>query len=161
MEINILGIIVILAFVAGAIDGYKKGLVEGIIRIVSTVIGVGVLIILVNGIGNFMEKSYVKVGLALLLLIVVNVIHRVIKLILDSLKLVAKLPIVSWLNKMAGLLFGAAQMLFTVWVLLTLISILQIPEVDAWVYPQIESSRLLTWLYENNSVAHILEIYRI
>ncbi len=161
MEISILGIIVVLVFVAGAIDGYKKGLVEGIVRIVSTVIGVGVLIILVNGIGDFMEKSYVKVALALILLMVVNVIHRIIKLILDSLKLIAKLPVVSWLNKAAGLVFGMAQMLFAVWVLLALVIIFQIPEVDAWVYPQIESSQLLTWLYENNSIAHILEIYRI
>lgn len=161
MEISILGVIVILAFIAGAIDGYKKGLVEGIIRIFSTVVGVGVLIILVNGIGDFMEKSYVKVALALILLMIVNIIHRIIKLILDSLKLIAKLPVVSWLNKLAGLVFGVAQMLFTVWVLLALVTVFQISEVNAWVYPQIEASQFLTWLYENNSIAHILEIYHI
>ncbi len=161
MEINILGLIIILAFIASAIDGYKKGLVEGVIKIVSTIIGVGVLIILVKGIGDFMEKSYVKVALALILLMVVNVVDRIIKLILNSLKLITKLPIVSWLNKMAGMVFGVAQMLFTVWVLLTLVSIFQIPQIDAWVYPQVEASRFLTWIYENNSIAHILEIYRI
>lgn len=161
MEINILVVIVALSFIASAIDGYKKGLIEGVIRIVSTVIGVGVLIILIKGIGDFMEKSYVKVILALVLLAVVNIVHRIIKLILDSLKLIAKLPVVSWLNKLAGMVFGVAQMLFTIWVLLTLVSIFQIPEVDAWVYPQIESSRLLTWLYENNSIADILNVYHV
>lgn len=161
MEINILMVIVALSFVASAIDGYKKGLVEGVIRIVSTVIGVGVLIILIKGIGDFMEKSYVKVALALILLMVVNVVHRIIKLILDSLKLIAKLPVVNWLNKLAGSVFGVAQMLFTVWVLFALLSVFQIPQVDAWVYPQIESSQLLTWIYDNNSIAHILNIYRI
>lgn len=160
MELNLLGIIVVLAFVASAIDGYKKGLIEGIIRIVSTVVGVGVLVILVKGIGDFMEKSYVKVAIALVLLLVVNLVHKIISILLDSLKLVAKLPVVSWLNKLAGLGFGVAQMLFTVWVLFTLVNVFGIPEVDAWVYPQVEESKLLTWIYENNGIEYILKNFR-
>lgn len=161
MEINILGIIIVLAFLASAIEGYKKGLVEGIIRIVSSIVGVGVLVILVKGIGDFMEKSYVKVGLALILLMVVNLVHKIINIILDSIKLIANLPVVNWLNKLAGALFGVAQMLVTVWVLLTLVSIFGIPEVDAWVYPQVEASKLLTWISEHNGITYVLNIYRV
>ena len=50
MDINIVWIIAVLLLATGAVKGFRKGLVEGVVRITSYVIGIIVLIVFVKGI---------------------------------------------------------------------------------------------------------------
>lgn len=84
MDINIVWIIAVLLLAAGAVKGFRKGLVEGVVRITSYVIGIIVLIVLVKGIGSFIQGSILNVLMALILLVVIRLLHRIIKLLLDS-----------------------------------------------------------------------------
>ena len=97
MDINIVWIIAVLLLATGAVKGFRKGLVEGVVRITSYVIGIIVLIVLVKGIGSFIQGSILNVLMALILLVVIRLLHRIIKLLLDSCRLVSRLPVVKWL----------------------------------------------------------------
>ena len=55
MEINILFVIVVAVLAVGTLWGWQRGLLEGIIRIVSGILGVIVLVIVAKGAGNFMH----------------------------------------------------------------------------------------------------------
>lgn len=63
-DINILFIIVASILVIGAVWGWKRGLLESVIRIISCILGILVLVIVAKGVGNFIQKSYVKVIMA-------------------------------------------------------------------------------------------------
>ena len=88
MEINVLLIIVVLILAVGTVWGWKRGLLESIIRIISYILGILVIVVIAKGIGSFMHKSYVQVIMALLLLVLIQVIHKVVKFLSDTFKLV-------------------------------------------------------------------------
>ena len=58
MSINIIWIVVVVSVLIGGIIGFKRGLVEGIMRLVTTSLGIVVLVILAKGIGNFLKGIY-------------------------------------------------------------------------------------------------------
>ena len=120
MDINIVWIIAVLLLAAGAVKGFRKGLVEGVVRITSYMIGIIVLIVLVKGIGSFIQGSILNVLMALILLVVIRLLHRIIKLLLDSCRLVSRLPVVKWLDRLGGTLLGIAQMVCLIWALFIL-----------------------------------------
>ena len=78
------------------------------VRITSYVIGIIVLIVLVKGIGSFIQGSILNVLMALILLVVIRLLHRIIKLLLDSCRLVSRLPVGRWLGRLGGLLLVVA-----------------------------------------------------
>ena len=75
-SINILWIVVVVSMLIGAIKGFKRGLVESVMRLLTSLLGIVVLVVLAKGIGNFLQKSYVNVLMALILLMILNIFHE-------------------------------------------------------------------------------------
>ena len=74
MEINFLFVIVVCILAVGTVWGWKRGLLESIIRIISCILGILVIVVVAKGIGSFIQKSYVQVIMALILLILIRYI---------------------------------------------------------------------------------------
>ncbi len=158
MSVNILWVIVVAFILIGAITGYKRGLVEGVMRLITSLLGIVVLFILAKGVGSFLKGSYVNVILALILLIVIHIFHMIGKLILKSCKLVSKLPVVHVLDKIAGLVFGLIENLCFIW--LVFIFVEAVNPFDLWTLleEQINESIVLTIIRETNCMAVILQL---
>ncbi len=92
-NINILFVIVNVILGIGTIWGWKRGLLEGLIRMVSCILGIMVLVIVVKGIGSFLQGSIMSVVIAILLLLVISVIHKLVKFIIDTFKLLRSIPV--------------------------------------------------------------------
>ena len=155
MDINIVWIIAVLLLAAGAVKGFRKGLVEGVVRITSYVIGIIVLIVLVKGIGSFIQGSILNVLMALILLVVIRLLHRIIKLLLDSCRLVSRLPVVKWLDRLGGTLLGIAQM---IWALFILFGYFDILHLNGWILEMVNQSRLLSLLYHTNYIIRLMQV---
>ena len=93
MNINILFISVIIILAAGGLWGWKRGLLDGMIRIISCVLGILVLVIVAKGIGSFVQGSYVNVLMAVILLLAIRIIHKMVQFLLDTFKLVRAIPV--------------------------------------------------------------------
>ncbi len=158
MSINILWMIVIAFLAVGAVTGYKRGLVEGVMRLVTSLLGIVVLVILAKGIGNFLQGSYVNVLMALILLALIRIFHRVGKLILDSCKLVSKLPVIHSLDKIAGLLLGVAEVIVFIWLVFLFIAVWNPFGLQTWVMAEVESSVFLSLLYYVNGLILLLKL---
>ena len=115
MDINILFIIVVVILGVGTIWGWKRGLLESVIRIISCVLGVLVLIVLAKGIGSFIQKSYVQVIMALVLLVAIRMIHRIMKFLTDTFKLVRAIPVGKLADKLAGAVLGLVEAVLIIW----------------------------------------------
>lgn len=147
MEINILFAIVVLMLLTGAVWGWKRGLLDGVIRIVSCILGILVIVIMAKGVGSFVQKSYVQVVMALLLLVLIQIIHKVVKFLTDTFKLVRAIPVGRLVDKLAGAVLGLAEAVLVVWLILLLIGVFDVLGLNTWVLQQVEQSRLLTMLY--------------
>lgn len=159
MSINILWIIVVVSMVIGAITGFKRGLVEGIMRLVTSLLGIVVLVILAKGIGNFLQGSYVNVLMALILLAVLRIFHRIGKLILDSCKLVTKLPVIHSLDKAAGLLLGVTEVVVFIWLVFLFVGGMNPFGLQEWFMAQVNQSVFLSILYKLNGLILLLQIF--
>lgn len=157
MSINILWIIVVVSIVIGTITGFKRGFVESTMRLVASLLGIVVLVVLAKGVGNFLKGSYLNVLMALILLAVLRIFHRVGKLILDSCKLVSKLPMVHSLDKIAGMVLGLAEAVVFIWLAFILIGVMNPFGIQEMVMDQVYESSLLTLLYRTNGLIFFLK----
>lgn len=121
MSINILFIIVAASLVLGAVWGWKRGFLEGVIRIISCILGIVVLVIVAKGIGSFMQGSILSVFIAILLLLVIRLIHKLIKFLIDTFKLVRAIPMGKFADKLAGTALGVVEAVFVIWLVYLLI----------------------------------------
>lgn len=157
MEINILFIIVVIAFGAGTIWGWKRGLLESVIRIVSCILGILVLVVVAKGVGSFLQKSYVKVIMALLLLLAIRMIYRLMRFLTDTFRLVRAIPVGKLADKLAGAVLGLIEAIFAVWLCFLLIGVFDVMNLNAWVLQQVEQSRFLAMLYDSNYLIELLK----
>lgn len=157
MESNILFVTVVIVFGAGTIWGWKRGLLESVIRIVSCILGILVLIVMAKGIGSFLQKSYVKVIMALFLLLAIRMIYRLMKFLTDTFRLVRAIPVGKLADKLAGAVLGLIEAIFVVWFCFLLIGVFDVMNLNAWVLQQVEQSRFLTMLYYSNYLIELLK----
>lgn len=157
LEINILFIIVVLTLVTGAVLGWKRGLLESIIRIISCILGILVIIVIAKGIGSFIQKSYVQVIMALVLLVLIQVIHRIMKFLTDTFKLVRAIPVGKLADKLAGTVLGGAEAIFIIWLVFLLIGVFDETGFNTWIIEQVGRSRFLTMIYYSNYLIEVLK----
>ena len=157
MEINILFVIVVLILAAVAAWGWKRGLLESVVRIVSCILGILVVIVIAKGIGSFSQKRYVQVIMALLLLVLIQVIHKIVKFLADTFRLVRAIPVGRLADKLAGALLGLAESVLVIWSLLLLIGVTDLLGLNDWIKEQVGQSRFLMLIYYNNYMIELLK----
>ena len=150
MDINILFIIVIAILGIGVIWGWKRGFLESVIRIISCILGILVLIVVAKGIGSFMQKSYVQVVMAFALLAAIRLIHKIMRFLTDSFKLVRAIPIGKLADKFAGAALGLAESVLIVWLGFLLLGVFDTLGLNAWVLEQVEQTGYHTNMYNSN-----------
>lgn len=157
MSINILFIIVAASLVLGAIWGWKRGFLEGVIRIISCILGIVVLVIIAKGIGSFLQGSILSVFIAILLLIVIRLIHKFIKFLIDTFKLVRAIPMGKFADKLAGAALGVVETVFVIWLVYLLIGSFDLFGLHQWVLAQTAKSKFLTIIYSSNYLVALLK----
>ena len=157
MDINILFIIVIAILGIGVIWGWKRGFLESVIRIISCILGILVLIVVAKGIGSFMQKSYVQVVMAFALLAAIRLIHKIMRFLTDSFKLVRAIPIGKLADKFAGAALGLAESVLIVWLGFLLLGVFDTLGLNAWVLEQVEQSRFITIMFKTKYQIALLQ----
>lgn len=147
LEINILFIIVVLMLLIGAAWGWKRGLLDSVIRIISCILGILVIVVIAKGVGSFIQKSYVQVIMALLLLVMIQIIHKAVKFLTDTFRLVREIPVGRLVDKLAGAVLGLAEAVLVIWLIFLMIGVFDVQGLNTWVMQQVEQSRFLTMIY--------------
>lgn len=158
LEINILFVIVMLILAVGAVWGWKRGLLESIIRIISGILGILVIVVMAKGFGSFIQKSYVQVIMAVIFLILIQVIHKIVKFLTDAFKLVRAIPVGRLADKLAGVVLGLVEAVFVIWLLFLLIGAFDVVNLNTWVAEQVGKSHFLTMIYYSNYLIELLRM---
>ncbi len=142
---------------AGTVWGWKRGLLESVIRIISCILGILVVVVVAKGIGSFMQKRYMQVIMALALLVLIQVIHKVVRFLTETFKLVRALPVGKLADKLAGAVLGFAESVFVIWLAFLLVGVFDVMDLNKWVTGQVEQSRFLTLIYYSNYLIELLK----
>ena len=102
-------IIIALIFIWRMIAGFRKGMVQELISLVAMAVA-GVCVVLILGaIGSYLDKEIAQVVKMVAVLLAVCLVYRLVNVLFTSLQLIAKLPIVRWLDKVLGIAVGFAE----------------------------------------------------
>ena len=102
--------------------------------------------------------SFLRVmkGFSIAFVLAFIIIYLALKLILFSLDLIARLPVLHGINKTAGLLLGLAESLVFIWVFFLAITIFFTGKTGENLMGMVNDSLFLRFLYSNNYLLKII-----
>ena len=160
MSINILLIIVILAAIGKMVSGYKNGMVKEIISLVSLVILCAVVALIANGIGSYHSGRIFNLIIVIVLLAAIGILHHVLNVVFFSAKVISKLPVIRFANKLLGAVFGVLEVVLLLWTVYVLITIMEAGVAGQVILSFTEESRILSWIFRNNWLRYGLDYLR-
>ena len=116
MNAAVIAVICILVF--GLLRGYYKGFVGALGNVIAIVLGVGGIAILMYLLDSALTKEFGEAVIAALFFLLFILLVQVVKLVLGTISVLSKLPIVHWLDKTLGTLIGVVEGFALVWALL-------------------------------------------
>lgn len=155
MNIVLLAAIVLL--IIKILDGYKKGMVKEIISFVSLTFTCIVVVIVGAGL-HFVKSSQIAgVLVAILLLAVLGIVHHFLRLIFFSANLISKLPVISFGNKLLGMVVGALEVILLLWTVYTFAMYYDLGAIGDIIIEGSKDSVILSKVYSFNLLAPIVE----
>lgn len=154
---NFLLLIVILAAILKAIDGFNKGMVKEIISLVSLAVLCAVAALLAQGVSSYNDGKIFNAAVAVVLLVLLGVVHNLLKLAFFSAKLISKLPVIHFVDKLLGVVFGVFEVVLLLWMVYTLVMMLDLGAVEEVIISYTRENEALTWLYRKNYLAYFIE----
>lgn len=102
-------------------------------------------------IGGYLADVIIKIIAFVLVFLVVFILLHVAVIWLD---LIARLPILSGINKISGAVLGGVEALIFVWIACLVFTALSGTEAGAAVMKQINASSWLSWIYNHNVLSY-------
>ena len=142
------------------INGYKKGLVKELVNCISLLVLSLFVVLLSSVVKSYTDRQFLQMITMIIMVLIVSIGHKVIKIALDGMQILASLPVISWVDKVAGAVFGIVETVLLVWFGLCLIGLFDLGQIGEYINMYIGNSGLLTYLYENNLLAILGEQIR-
>lgn len=152
-HMNIFTIVVLIILFCKIIEGFRKGMVREIISFVSLIVLCAVVVLIGMGLNSYVEKEITGVVTAVLLLCILGIVHHLLGVIFFSAKMISKLPIVHWLDKVCGMAAGALEVVLILWTLYTFIMTMGLGMIGQQILAYTEENSVLSWLYKYNYLA--------
>ncbi len=91
------------------VAGFKKGMVQELLSLIAMGAAGVCAVLILSAIGSYLNKEIGRLFQIVVVLIVVCAVYRLMNLLFTSMKLISKLPIVHSLDKVLGAVFGIAE----------------------------------------------------
>ncbi len=154
---NIMLILAVICVLFKIADGYKKGMVKEIVSLVTLII-MGIMIVLISkGLHSYMEKEVVGVIIAVVLMALLGVVHHLLNVVFFSAKMISKLPVIHWVNKVFGAVFGVLEVILVLQIVYVFIMYFGLGMIGQQILEYTRESVVLTKIYQYNVVAKLVE----
>ena len=104
-------------------------------------------------VGGYLSDLILKAAVFVILFFAVYLILQVVMIWLD---LIAKLPILSGINKMAGAILGGIQAMIFIWVACLVFTMFSRTGIGSAILAQIDASPWLSWIYDHNMLSYLV-----
>lgn len=149
--------IVILIYIWRIFNGSRGGLIDEVGALADTVIVSAIVVAGIVAIESVLGKNLIGFLVAGIILLVILIARKLIRMVFCSLGLIAKLPLLNWLNKFMGTLAGVIEATVVIWVGFAVISCLNIPINGQPLITLITANRFLDFLYRHNMLYNFIQ----
>ncbi len=149
--------IVILIYIWRIFNGSRNGLIDEVGALADTVIVSAMVVSGIIVIESVLGKNLIGFLVSGIILLVILIARKVIRMVFCSLGLIAKLPLLNWLNKFLGTLAGVIEATVVIWVGFAVISCLNIPINGEPLVTLITANRFLDFLYRHNMLYNFIQ----
>ena len=119
-NLNIMLAVTVIAALIKMVDGYRqnrKGIVKEVISLVSLVVLSVVAALIAYGVNSYHDGRVFNVAVIVILLILLLTAHHLLGLVFFSAKLATKLPVIHFVDKLLGIVFGVFEIVLVLWTL--------------------------------------------
>lgn len=148
--LNIPFIIVIIILIGFCVRGWKEGFVSELFSFISAILASVAIFLLAYAVRNVFDNKRITLVVAIVLLILLGIFHRMINLLFESLRLVAKIPGINIINRLAGILMAVLETLVIVWAVYCVIIMVDTGAFGDWIYRCTKNNGILTAIYKYN-----------
>lgn len=149
--------IVILIYIWRIFNGSRNGLIDEVGALADTVIVSAMVVSGIIVIESVLGKNLIGFLVSGIILLVILIARKLIRVVFCSLGLIAKLPLLNWLNKFLGTLAGVIEATVVIWVGFAVISCLNIPINGEPLVTLITANRFLDFLYRHNMLYNFIQ----
>ena len=157
MDINIMLIVVIIAAIFKIADGYKKGMVKEIVSLISMIVLCGVVALIAGAVSSYHDGKVFNLIITVVMLALLGIVHHLLGVVFFSAKLVSKLPVIHFLDKLLGVVFGVFEVVLVLWTIYTFVMMMDLGAIGQMLLSYTEESSVLTWIYRHNYLAYGIE----
>ena len=154
ININVLFIAVILVMVYNVVQGYKHGMVKAVISLVSMVVLCVVVALLANAVSSYHDGKYYNLAVVVILLALLGIAHHLLGVVFFSAKMIAKLPVISFLDKLLGIVLGVCETVLILWTVYTFTMMMDMGMIGQMILAYTQDNQILSWLYQHNYLAY-------
>ncbi len=154
---NILLVVLAIILIWRISVGIKKGVVREVVSLVNVLfvaLVIGLVSITINA---YHSGSYLTIAIMFMVIVVLSVLYSIIKIVIFPAKVVAKLPVVSSVDRLLGVVIGVAETLVVFWMLCYAMMYIEFGTLNTQILMMIEESKFLTALYQYNLLGVLLE----
>lgn len=149
--------IVILIYIWRIFNGSRNGLIDEVGALADTVIVSAMVVSGIVVIESVLGKNLIGFLVSGIILLVILIARKLIRMVFCSLGMIAKLPLLNWLNKFLGTLAGVIEATVVIWVGFAVISCLNIPINGQPLITLITANRFLDFLYRHNMLYNFIQ----
>lgn len=102
-------IIIAIIFIWRIVTGFRRGIVREIISLIAMAVAGFCAMLILKVVGSYLNREIGEMIQMIAILLVVCIVYRLVHTLFTSLKLISKLPIIRWLDKLLGAAIGCAE----------------------------------------------------
>ena len=89
--------------------GFRRGMVREIISLIAMAVAGVCVVLIIGAVGSYLEKEISKTITMVAVLFIVCMVYRLVHVLLTSLELISRLPVIKGVDKLLGAVTGAAE----------------------------------------------------
>jgi uncharacterized membrane protein required for colicin V production len=156
-NINIIFLIAIILYIWRISKGSTTGFVGEIGALADIAIVSFMVVVAITFIDSIIDKNLISLLASGVVFLVVLIARKVIRAVFCSLKVIAKLPLISSLNQFLGLLAGAIEATIIIWVFYSILPAINDLFPGNAIMNQITSNTFLNYLYFHNDLGNLVQ----
>lgn len=148
MNLTLIIVILFTAYMIGR--GYRKGMTKEISGLIALVVAFVVMALVIMLTSSYQLGEVTNTVYSVILLALLGIVYGVVRLVLNSIKLISKLPVLHFLDKFLGLVVGLGKAILFIWIFFLFCENNYLGTITEYVRTDIANSTILTLLYQYN-----------
>jgi len=154
--VNIPFIIALIVLIVKVITSVKKGAAKELCSVISSIIASVAVLLIAFAVRKYFNQERVIFVITIILLFLLIIVYKILDLALTTLKLITKLPVVSFVNKIIAIPLAVCEVVIMIWAVYCLVMVLDTGAFELWIMNCVRENPVMKFLYQYNYMYNIV-----